>query len=393
MIFPLAPQDAFGYEAGLVLGTLIGFAFGFVLERAGFGRAPVLAAQFYLSDTRVLKVMFSAIVTALLGTSLLAGLGLLDMSRVTVPETFLWPQIAGGLLLGVGFIVSGYCPGTAVVGIGSGKLDALLAIAGVGFGALVFGWIYPLASGFYASGAMGVVRLPDLLGAPAPALALGVTLMALGMFVGAEALERIFARRRGEAPPPGARPVRNRIFAGMGIAAALAAATILLPGRPAPVRGPATGTITPLALAQEIVERPSDLLVLDLRPAADCAAGRVPTAVCLPPGDPGAGFLSSFAGARQLVVYGPGATGPLPEGVRGYPGTVLALEGGYAAFVRDVLTMPEPPASPTPEELERYRLRAALAAHFTGAAAGAPPPPAAPPRAAGPKPAKRGGGC
>ena len=65
---PLYMKDAFGEPVGFVLATLLGFGFGFVLERSGFGRANVLSAQFYFTDTRVLKVMFSAIVTALLGT-------------------------------------------------------------------------------------------------------------------------------------------------------------------------------------------------------------------------------------------------------------------------------------------------------------------------------------
>ena len=95
-------------ELGLVVGVLIGFGFGFVLERAGFGRAQKLAAQFYGSDMTVFKVMFSAIVTAMLGTVVLSGLGLLDLRAVEFNyPTFLWPMIAGGLLLGVGFIVSG----------------------------------------------------------------------------------------------------------------------------------------------------------------------------------------------------------------------------------------------------------------------------------------------
>ena len=66
-VLPLYPHDVFGFPTGLLIGTLIGFAFGFVLERAGFGNAKNLAAQFYLTDTRVLKVMFSAIATASAG--------------------------------------------------------------------------------------------------------------------------------------------------------------------------------------------------------------------------------------------------------------------------------------------------------------------------------------
>ena len=112
MTFPLFGH--FGPSTGLLIGTVIGIGFGFVLERAGFGRARNLAAQFYLTDLRVLKVMFGAIVTALAGMALLSGVGVLDLSRLTVPETFLWPQLVGGLLLGAGFIISGHCPGTAV---------------------------------------------------------------------------------------------------------------------------------------------------------------------------------------------------------------------------------------------------------------------------------------
>ena len=125
-LLPLYPHDVFGFPTGLLLGTLIGFAFGFVLERAGFGNAKNLAAQFYLTDTRVLKVMFSAIATACAGIGLLAGFGVLDLSLLTVPETFIGPHVVGGLLLGIGFIVSGYCPGTGVVAMASGKWDGLL---------------------------------------------------------------------------------------------------------------------------------------------------------------------------------------------------------------------------------------------------------------------------
>ena len=100
MTLPLYMKDFFSYPTGLFMGTLIGFAFGFVLERSGFGRGTVLAAQFYFKDMRVLKVMFSAVVTALLGMTILSGVGVLDMSDVQVPPTFLWPQLFGGLLLG-----------------------------------------------------------------------------------------------------------------------------------------------------------------------------------------------------------------------------------------------------------------------------------------------------
>ena len=79
MIFPMDSMLAGNAQIGLVVALVIGFGFGFVLERAGFGRSTKLAAQFYLHDMTVFKVMFTAIVTGLLGLVILSGLGLADL--------------------------------------------------------------------------------------------------------------------------------------------------------------------------------------------------------------------------------------------------------------------------------------------------------------------------
>lgn len=100
--------SAFSLATYLAVAVLLGFFFGFFLERAGFSSAKKLTAQFYFKDFAVLKVMFTAIVVAMLGIAYLATAGWLDMSQVYVPLTFLWPQVAGGLLLGTGFIIGGY---------------------------------------------------------------------------------------------------------------------------------------------------------------------------------------------------------------------------------------------------------------------------------------------
>ena len=98
----------------------IGFAFGWFLERGGLGNARKLAGQFYLTDLTVFKVMFSAIVTAALGVFWSERIGLLDLSQVAVPPTFIMPQLIGGLVFGVGFITGGLCPGTSCVAAASG---------------------------------------------------------------------------------------------------------------------------------------------------------------------------------------------------------------------------------------------------------------------------------
>jgi hypothetical protein len=92
----------------LPVALLIGVAFGFFLERAGFGSARKLVAQFYLTDLSVFKVMFTAIVTAMVGITVLNRIGFLDVGELPLIGTYLVPMIVGGLLLGAGFVVGGY---------------------------------------------------------------------------------------------------------------------------------------------------------------------------------------------------------------------------------------------------------------------------------------------
>jgi hypothetical protein len=195
---PLSEFGYFGAQTGFVLAFVIGIGFGFFLERAGFGSAFKMASIFYLRDFTVLKVMFTAIVTAMLGSVLLSKLGILDLSLVYVPPTFVIPFLVGGLIFGVGFVTGGWCPGTAIVGLVSGSWDAAAFLVGSVFGILVWSFGYPIWEGFANSTAMGRTMLYDVLPLPAGVLALLVSLMAVGAFLGGEKLERIFG---GKATP------------------------------------------------------------------------------------------------------------------------------------------------------------------------------------------------
>ena len=189
-MMPVHPGTWLAYA----FAVLAGFGFGFVLENAGFGSSRKLAAQFYLKDMTVLKVMFTAIVTAMLGLTILRAVGVLDFDRLFVNPTFLGPQIVGGLIFGVGFAVGGYCPGTAIVAAVTGKLDALAFLLGIGGGVLAFAGSYGVVGGFAKSGSGERLLLSDWLHLPYGVVAILVTLMALGMFAGAEWIEKRMAR-------------------------------------------------------------------------------------------------------------------------------------------------------------------------------------------------------
>jgi uncharacterized membrane protein YedE/YeeE len=151
-------------EISLLLAVMLGFFFGLFLERGGLGNPHKLTGVFYLTDFVVPKVMFTAILVASVGFYLLSDLKLLDLSRVWIVPTFFWPQIAGGALFGTGFVVSGYCPGTSVAGLASGRLDALVTMIGIGTGSLLFAVVYPMLEDFYQSSPMGLATIPGVTG-------------------------------------------------------------------------------------------------------------------------------------------------------------------------------------------------------------------------------------
>lgn len=199
MMAPFFKYGLFGEDMSLVVAFIIGIGFGFFLERAGFNSARKLAAQFYFTDLTVFKVMFTAILTAMVGLYYLSVIGFLDLSLVYLTPTFLLPQVVGGLILGVGFVIGGYCPGTSCVAVSTGRIDGIAFLGGFIFGVLVFGEVFPLVSKFYGSTSMGQITLPQITGLPYGLLVFLVVLMALGGFAGGEWVEKKMASRKAGA--------------------------------------------------------------------------------------------------------------------------------------------------------------------------------------------------
>ncbi|MCH5373790.1 MAG: YeeE/YedE family protein, partial [Planctomycetes bacterium] len=192
-----------------------------------------LAAQFYLTDMRVLKVMFTAIVTAMLLTFATSSVGLLDFGRIWVPPTYFWPGVIGGLILGVGFIVGGYCPGTSLVSMATLKVDGLLFASGVFGGLFLFAQSMPWCWTFWnTAGSAGRLTLADWLGVDAGLLVIGVLLMAVAAFWFAERVERFMRRVDVDTPTPPNPRIRRfrRVALAAGVVLALATAIVGQPG-------------------------------------------------------------------------------------------------------------------------------------------------------------------
>ena len=197
MTAPFFKFGLFNDEVSLIVAFVIGLGFGFFLERGGFGSARLLAAQFYFTDMRVFKVMFTAIVTAMIGMFYLSWIGFVDLSLVYYGNTYLMSDILGGLILGIGFVIGGYCPGTSVVSIATGRIDGVIYSLGGFFGIFVFGELYPAMSNFLNSTAMGLINIPQLLDINYGLVLFAVILIAIGGFTAAEWGERLMAKKRG----------------------------------------------------------------------------------------------------------------------------------------------------------------------------------------------------
>ena len=199
----MAPFDLSSLSGTVVYALIfgaIGAAFGATLEMSGFGDTRKLAAQFYLKDMTVLKVMFTAIIVAAVLLYGASAFGFLDMNRVWVNPTYLWPGIVGGLIMGVGFVVGGFCPGTSLVAASTLKVDGMMFVLGGLVGVGAFGESVSSYESFWLSSFMGRFTLQEWLGLPVGVTLVLVIMMALVMFWGGEVAERFFGAHEPWSP-------------------------------------------------------------------------------------------------------------------------------------------------------------------------------------------------
>ena len=188
----MAPDKAYLTQAGKpappvavaaqrVAGAVFGFVFGFLLQKGGVGKYPVLMGQLLLEDWTVAKIMLSAIAVGMVGIFTLHRFAKVNLH---IKPTRIGAHIIGGLVFGAGFALMGYCPGTAAAALGQGNWDALFGIAGLIAGSWVFaefsGWTKRTVETW---GDLGKVLLPDLLHVPRTVFVVGFAVALAALLV------------------------------------------------------------------------------------------------------------------------------------------------------------------------------------------------------------------
>jgi uncharacterized protein len=179
---PLIPLNIIDPSWNNVIALLVGCAFGFILESSGFSSSRKLAGVFYGYDFVVLKVFFTAAITSAVGLYYFAYLGWIDINLVYIQPTYVSSAIIGGIIMGLGFIMGGYCPGTSYCAAAIGKIDAIVFSTAMLVGILIFSEFYPLLEGFYNSNFLGNITVADTLGMSAGLFLLILIIVALGAF-------------------------------------------------------------------------------------------------------------------------------------------------------------------------------------------------------------------
>ncbi len=186
---PLTP-DIINNDVNLIIAFFIGIAFGFLLESAGFSSSKKLAGVFYGYDFTVLRVFMTAGVTAMVGILVLAHYGLLDLDLIYINPLYLWSAIIGGTIMGFGFLIGGFCPGTSICASVIGKIDGMAFVVGIVIGIFAFIVGYPMFEGIYKGYNFGIPQLSETFNIPLGIFAFLFIITAFGLYWMVAGIER-----------------------------------------------------------------------------------------------------------------------------------------------------------------------------------------------------------
>ncbi|MCF7810834.1 YeeE/YedE family protein [bacterium] len=285
---PLVPE-LIGNELNLIIALVLGIGFGFVLEQAGFSSTRKLAGLFYGYDFVVLRVFFTAAVTAMTGLIIFSYFGILNLDLVFINPMFLKSALLGGAIMGAGFIIGGFCPGTSVCAAGIGKIDGIFFIGGILLGAFIYAEAYPLFQGIYEGGYLGDLLVYESLGISKGLFAFLLIVGAIGAFIATSIIENRVNKVRTQAPIWR----NNRYSPIIAVSVIIGFILIFMPDKKSQAISIAAGdnfsaetvsaaTMTADELAFRIIERDENLRLIDVRSADEYKKSHLPTAVNIP---------------------------------------------------------------------------------------------------------------
>lgn len=329
-----------------LVSLIIGVSFGWCLEQAGFGSSRRLSGIFYFRDMAVLKVMFSAVVTAMLGLGFAVAFGAISLDSIYIPETILGAQILGGFIFGIGFVISGWCPGTAAVGVVSGRIDALVFLLGAMLGSYVFNWFFPFIEPWYNWGDLGVSYIYTELNFGFADFSLLVTVIAVLAFWMAELIEEKFSFKMVAARNSGLWAFSVLILMGAVLVMALGRSSL------SKYRVVETGIYTgevmrqievgkdhiePEDLARELLAGQKRIALVDLRTREEFDEWHIPGSVHAPMSSL-AVSLERYRSFDRLVLVSNGSTHPAQAWVvlqvLGFKNAMIMSEGLRGFFDR-----------------------------------------------------------
>lgn len=287
---PFIPQGLINPELTLFFALVLGLGFGYILEQAGFSSSRKLAGLFYGYDFVVLRVFFTAGVTAMTGLLFFSYLGWVDMSLVYINPTYLWAAVVGGLIMGVGFIMGGFCPGTSLVAAVIGKVDAMVFIAGMFIGIFVFGHFYHAFEPVYTGSFLGHPFIYESLGMSRGLFALLLGLMALLAF----AVTQLIEDKVNKTQPSAMTRRPSYVVPAFLLAAALVLFLFLPEERKSSARETApagllaewqsgTHLVSPEKVAYDLIHGNGQAMLIDLRSQREFERFSLPGSVNIPP--------------------------------------------------------------------------------------------------------------
>lgn len=132
--------------------ALLGTAFGWVLSRSGAADYGFIQRMFLFQSFQLYGILAIGILTIFIGLQVLKRVGRTATGEPIVikPKAVNAGNLVGGALFGIGWSITGMCPGPVFVNIGEGKVYALFAFAGVIAGTWLVGRLHPWLAGAIA---------------------------------------------------------------------------------------------------------------------------------------------------------------------------------------------------------------------------------------------------